>query len=107
MSEFSLADLENIVARRATAVPEESWTARLVAAGQGKAAQKLGEEAVEAAIAAVTNDKEGLTAEAADLLYHLLVVLNIAGISLSDVMAELQQRTAQSGLQEKASRVKS
>lgn len=107
MSEFSLADLEKIVARRAAAAPEESWTAKLVSAGQPKAAQKLGEEAVEAVIAAVTNDNESLTAEAADVLYHLLVVLNIADISLGDVMAELQRRTAQSGLQEKASRVKS
>lgn len=104
---FSLADLETIVAQRAAASPEDSWTAKLVAAGQSKAAKKLGEEAVEAAIAAVTNDNESLTAEAADLLYHLLVVLHIADISLGDVMAELQRRTAQSGLQEKAGRVES
>lgn len=107
MSEFSLTDLERIVARRAAAAPEESWTAKLVAAGQPKAAQKLGEEAVEAAIAAVTGDNESLTAEAADLFYHLLVVLKIAEIPLADVMAELQRRTAQSGLQEKAGRVTS
>ncbi len=104
MSEFSLADLEQIVARRAAAAPDESWTARLVAAGPKKAAQKLGEEAVEAAIAAVTDDRESLTAESADLLYHLLVVLNVTGVSLADVMAELQRRTARSGLQEKADR---
>jgi len=107
MSEFSLTDLERIVARRAAAAPEQSWTAKLVSAGQSKAAQKLGEEAVEAAIAAVTGDNESLTAEAADLLYHLLVVLKIAEIPLADVMAELQRRTAQSGLQEKAGRVTS
>jgi phosphoribosyl-ATP pyrophosphohydrolase len=107
MSDFSLADLEKIVERRATAAPESSWTARLVSAGQHKAAQKLGEEAVEATIAAVTNDNEGLTTESADLLYHLLVVLRIAGVSLADVMAELERRTAQSGLQEKAGRAKS
>ncbi|MCR9136954.1 MAG: phosphoribosyl-ATP diphosphatase [Alphaproteobacteria bacterium] len=107
MSEFSLADLENIVARRADAAPEDSWTAKLVSAGQPMAAQKLGEEAVEAAIAAVTGNDESLKAEAADLLYHLLVVLKIAEIPLEDVMAELQRRTAQSGLQEKAGRVTS
>ncbi|WP_136657959.1 phosphoribosyl-ATP diphosphatase [Nitratireductor sp. XY-223] len=104
MSAFTLADLETVIAARAGAPVDESWTARLVAKGQNKAAQKLGEEAVEAAIAAVTGDREGLTGEAADVLYHLLVVLNIAGISLDDVMAELESRTARSGLEEKASR---
>ncbi|MDF1776460.1 MAG: phosphoribosyl-ATP diphosphatase [Rhizobiaceae bacterium] len=107
MTQFALADLEKIVAQRAAASIEESWTARLVSKGQEKAAQKLGEEAVEAAIAAVTDNREGLTAESADLLYHLLVVLRIADIPLSDVMAELERRTAQSGLAEKAGRASS
>jgi phosphoribosyl-ATP pyrophosphohydrolase len=104
MTTFDLHALEEIVARRALAEPEESWTARLVAKGQEKAAQKLGEEAVEAVIAAVARDNEGLTGEAADLLYHLLVVLRIAGIPLSAVMAELESRTARSGIAEKAMR---
>jgi phosphoribosyl-ATP pyrophosphohydrolase len=104
MSEFSLSDLEDIVATRAQAAPEESWTAKLVAAGQTKAAKKLGEEAVETVIAAISEDRKDLVAESADLLYHLMVVLNIAGIPLKDVLDELQRRTAQSGLQEKASR---
>ncbi|MCF6369066.1 phosphoribosyl-ATP diphosphatase [Rhizobium halophilum] len=104
MSEFSLSDLEHIVATRAQAAPEESWTAKLVAAGQTKAAKKLGEEAVETVIAAIAEDRKDLVAESADLLYHLMVVLNIAGIPLKDVLDELQRRTAQSGLQEKASR---
>lgn len=104
MTAFSLADLEAIVARRAGASPEESWTAKLVARGQPKAAQKLGEEAVEAAIAAVTGDRDGLVGEAADLLYHLMVVLNIAGVPLDAVMAELERRTARSGIEEKAGR---
>ena len=104
MSAFTLADLETIIAARAGAPVEESWTAKLVARGQEKAAQKLGEEAVEAAIAAVTGNRAGLTAEAADVLYHLLVVLKIAGIPLDDVMAELESRTVRSGLEEKASR---
>lgn len=104
MTSFSLSDLERIVAERASASPEQSWTAKLVAAGQPRAAKKLGEEAVEAVIAAISNDRKNLTDEAADLLYHLLVVLKIADIPLSDVLAELERRTGQSGLQEKESR---
>lgn len=104
MTEFTLSDLEKIVATRAKASPEESWTAKLVAAGQGRAAKKLGEEAVETVIAAIEKDRNSLTSEAADLIYHLLIVLNIADIPLQDVINELQRRTAQSGLTEKASR---
>ncbi|MBX5040597.1 phosphoribosyl-ATP diphosphatase [Rhizobium lentis] len=104
MSGFSLSDLETIVEERSKASPEQSWTAKLVAAGQPKAAKKLGEEAIEAVMAAVTGDRDNLTYEAADVLYHLLVVLKIAEIPLENVMAELERRTAQSGLKEKASR---
>ncbi len=104
MSDFTLSDLEKIVAERASASPDESWTAKLVAKGQEKAAQKLGEEAVEAVIAAVTSNDAELVKESADLLYHLLVVLKIAGIPLDKVLEELQRRTRQSGLAEKASR---
>lgn len=104
MSGFSLADLERIVAARAAASPDESWTAKLFAAGQPRAAKKLGEEAVETVIAAISNDRTELTKESADLLYHLLVVLKIADIPLGEVMEELERRTAQTGLQEKASR---
>lgn len=104
MGSFTLADLEAIVAARAAANPEVSYTARLLADGPMKAAKKLGEEAVEAALAAVVHDRENLTAEAADVLYHLLVVLRGADIPVSAVMDELQRRTGQSGLQEKASR---
>ncbi|MGY5805011.1 phosphoribosyl-ATP diphosphatase [Rhizobium hainanense] len=104
MSGFTLSDLERIVEERSKASPDESWTAKLVVAGQPKAAKKLGEEAIEAVMAAVTNDRDNLTYEAADLLYHLMVVLKIAGIPLQNVMGELERRTAQSGLQEKASR---
>lgn len=106
MSSFSLSDLEKIVALRATASPDGSWTAKLFNAGQERAAKKLGEEAVETIIAAIANDRANLTAEAADLLYHLLVVLKIADIPLSEIYAELEQRTGQTGLQEKASRPK-
>ncbi|KQY25808.1 phosphoribosyl-ATP diphosphatase [Rhizobium sp. Root482] len=104
MTEFSLSTLEAIVATRAQASPDHSWTAKLVQHGQAKAAKKLGEEAVETVIAAISNDRENLVAESADLLYHLMVVLKIADIPLQDVMAELERRTSQSGLQEKASR---
>jgi phosphoribosyl-ATP pyrophosphohydrolase len=106
MSDFTLADLEAIVGARAQASPDESWTAKLYAAGQTKAAKKLGEEAVETVIAAIANDRKNLTDEAADLLYHLLVVLKIADIPLTDVMAVLEERTVQSGLSEKAGRAK-
>ena len=104
MSDFSLADLERIVDARAKADPSESWTAKLVAAGQQKAAKKLGEEAVETVIAAIEGEKAALTSETADLLYHLMVVLKIGGVALQDVMGELERRTSQSGLVEKASR---
>lgn len=104
MSTFTLADLFEIVDARAKADPSESWTAKLVAAGQQKAAKKLGEEAVETVIAAIEGDKAALTSETADLLYHLMVVLKIGGVALQDVMGELERRTSQSGLVEKASR---
>ena len=104
MTDFTLADLERIVEARAAADPSESWTAKLVAAGQPRAAKKLGEEAVETVITAIENDRAALTGEAADLLYHLMVVLKIGGIRLQDVLGELERRTGQSGIAEKASR---
>ncbi|TYC54054.1 phosphoribosyl-ATP diphosphatase [Rhodobacterales bacterium] len=104
MTKFTLDDLDTIIAQRATSEDESSYTRKLVSKGVAKCAQKLGEEAVEAAIAAVREDREELTAEAADLLYHLLVVLNVANVPLGDVMNELASRTGQTGLEEKASR---
>ena len=104
MTDFTLADLERIVATRAAASPEESWTAKLVAAGQAKAAKKLGEEAIETVIAAIEGEKAPLVSESADLLYHLMVVLKIGGVGLQEVMAELERRTGQSGIAEKSSR---
>jgi phosphoribosyl-ATP pyrophosphohydrolase len=101
---MTLEELEARIALRAAASPEESYTAKLIARGMNKAAQKLGEEANEAVIAAVTGDRVELIKESADLLYHLLVVLRAADVPLSDIMAELDARTAQSGLAEKASR---
>ena len=101
---MTLEDLEARIALRAAASPEESYTAKLIARGMEKCAQKLGEEATEAVIAAVTGNRPELIKESADVLYHLLVVLRAAGIPLDDVMAELDTRTAQSGLAEKAAR---
>jgi len=101
---FTLADLAAIVADRARAGDPGSYTARLLAGGPAKCAKKFGEEAVEAALAAVSEDDRALTAEAADVLYHLLVMLAARGVPLEAVMAELARRTAQGGLAEKASR---
>lgn len=104
MSGFSLSDLEAILAERAAAPASESYTASLIESGMPKAARKLGEEAVESIVAALQGDREELTKEAADVLYHLLVVLRIADIPLEQVLAELARRTGQSGLAEKAAR---
>lgn len=106
MTAFSLAELEDIVARRARSGDPDSWTARLFAGGQERAAKKLGEEAVETVIAAVSGDRQALVSESADLLYHWLVVMAVAGIPMSEVLAELQRRTARSGVAEKAARDK-
>ena len=104
---FSLQDLEKIVAERASVTDGTSWTAKLVGKGMPVAAKKLGEEAVETVIAAVSRDDQGLISESADLIYHWLVVLKIAGVPLSAVLEELAKRTSKSGLQEKASRPQS
>ncbi|MEO0635588.1 MAG: phosphoribosyl-ATP diphosphatase [Pseudomonadota bacterium] len=104
MSDFSLKDLDQIIAKRAAANVESSYTRSLLDKGVTKTAEKLGEEAVEAVIAAVAQDEAALCGEAADVLYHLLVLLRARGIALDDVMAELERRTGQSGHEEKASR---
>jgi phosphoribosyl-ATP pyrophosphohydrolase len=104
MTQFSLNDLEAIIARRATSGDPDSWTARLMNAGMERAARKLGEEAVETVIAAVSGKRDAVVSESADLLYHWLVVLAIAGVPLAEVMRELEKRKARSGLAEKRSR---
>ena len=104
MAGFTLSDLETRIAERAAASPEESWTAKLLAAGPERAAKKFGEEAVEAVIAAVKGDRAELIAESADVLYHLLVVLRARDGALQDVLSQLEARTARSGLAEKAAR---
>lgn len=101
---MTLEDLEAIVAARAKASPDESWTAKLLSKGPEKCAEKFGEEAVEAIIEAVKGDGDKLASEAADVLFHLLVMLHARGVSVAQVMAVLEARQTQSGLAEKAAR---
>ena len=101
---MTLDTLDARIATRAAASPDESYTAKLLAAGVPRCAKKLGEESAELLIAAVGGNRQETAAEAADLLYHFLVLLKATGVSLGDVMDELDKRTAQSGLEEKASR---
>ena len=101
---FTVHDLEKRVQERAQASADVSYTRRLIDRGVAHCAKKLGEEAVEVALAAVTEDRERLIAETADLFYHLFVVLEARGVKLAEVEAALAARTAQSGLDEKAAR---
>ena len=99
-----LDTLEATIRARMAADPQSSYVAKLAAQGRAKIAQKVGEEAVETVIAAIQGDKAALTAEAADLIFHLIVLLADAGVSLDDVRAELARREGVSGLDEKAAR---
>ena len=101
---MSLYDLDKTIQSRKGADPESSWTAKLFSKGPEKCAEKFGEEAVEAIIEAVKGDHEKLIGEAADSLYHLLVMCAARDVTLADIEAELDKRTAQSGIAEKASR---
>ena len=101
---MTLDQLEARIADRAASTDGSSWTAKLVAGGMERATKKLGEEAVETVIAALAQSESDTRDEAADLLYHLLVVLHLKGVSVADVMDELERRTARSGLDEKAAR---
>lgn len=109
MSRFSdvLDRLAATIEERKGASPDSSYTAKLLSEGIERSAKKLGEEAVETVIAAVARDKDGLAAESADLIYHFLVVLTAAGVSLDDVATWLESREGRSGLEEKAWRGKS
>lgn len=100
----TLDRLAATIANRKGADPESSWTAKLLAKGPEKCAEKFGEEAIEAIIEAVRGDRTKLTAEAADVLYHLLVMLTARDVTLADVLAELDRREGTSGLAEKAAR---
>lgn len=104
MSDFSIYDLERRIAERANASAEVSYTRKLLDRGVAQCAKKLGEEAVELALASVGEGRERLIDEAADLIYHLLVVLRARDVKLSEVEAVLGARTVQSGVSEKASR---
>ncbi len=107
MSKFTLADLERRVHERAKVSAVESYTRALIDKGVAHCAKKLGEEAIETGLAAVQEDKGQLIAETADLLYHLLVLLEARGVTLAEVEEVLEKRTAQTGHDEKASRPRS
>lgn len=100
----ALHDLAATIEARKNADPDSSWTAKLLAKGPEKCAEKFGEEAIEAIIEAVKNDKAKLTSEAADVLFHLLVMLAARDVTLNDVEAELARRAGTSGIAEKAAR---
>ena len=104
MSNDRLAELAAIIDARKTADPDSSWTAQLLSKGPEKCAEKFGEEAVEAIIEAVRGDRDALTREAADVLYHLLVMLAARDVPLGDVLDELERRQSRSGIAEKANR---
>ena len=101
---MTLDDLAQLIDARKSADPNSSWTAKLLAKGPEKCAEKFGEEAIEAIIKAVKGDKAALTSEAADVLYHLLVMLAASDVALNDVMAELARRQGTSGIAEKSAR---
>jgi phosphoribosyl-ATP pyrophosphohydrolase len=103
---FTLEDLARLIASRAISESDQSYTRSLLDSGTARIAKKFGEEAFEVVIAAAERDRNGLKTEAADVLYHLLVLLQDGGVPLQDVIDELSRRTQQSGHQEKASRAK-
>ena len=100
----ALTRLAATIAARKGADPDSSWTAKLLASGPEKCAEKFGEEAVEAIIEAVKGDRARLIAEAGDVVYHLLVMLAARDITLVDVIAELERREGVSGIVEKSNR---
>ena len=100
----ALHRLAATIAARKSADPESSWTAKLLAKGPEKCAEKFGEESIEAIIEAVKGDRAKLTAEAADVIYHLLVMLASRDVTLDDVLGELERREGTSGITEKAAR---
>ena len=104
MTQFTIYDLERRVHERAQASPDVSYTRKLLDRGVAQCAKKLGEEAIETALAAVGEERDRLIAEASDLIYHLLVLLKARGIALAEVDQALAARTVQTGLDEKAAR---
>lgn len=100
----TLIRLEQTIAQRSGAAPDSSYVASLFAKGRAKIAQKVGEEATETVIAALTGDAQDVTAEAADLIFHLLILLHDVGVPFDDILTELDRREGVSGLVEKAAR---
>lgn len=107
MANYTLEALAETIAARRNAASDASYTRKLLDGGPTKCARKFGEEAVEAMIAAIGEDRKAMTAEAADVLYHLLVLLEARDIPFADVLDVLEARTSQSGLEEKTSRTRS
>ncbi len=107
MSDQIMADLASTIRSRRAAMSDESYTRKLLDGGPEYCARKLGEEAVETVIAGISGSQDELKAEAADVLYHLLVLLEVRDVSLDEVLAVLDKRTGQSGLEEKAARPQS
>lgn len=106
MSDDVLTDLAATIRKRRTASAEQSYTKSLLEAGPARCARKFGEEAMETVVAALTEDPDALRSEAADVIYHLLVLLEVRGVTIEDVLATLRARQATSGHAEKASRAK-
>ncbi len=104
MSDDVLARLAETIRQRRSETADRSYTRQLLESGAERCARKLGEEAIETVIAGVSQNEAALTAEAADLIYHLMVLLEVRGVAWTDVTAELNRRTGLSGLAEKASR---
>jgi|TARA_B110000967_G_C18488942_1_gene365839 phosphoribosyl-ATP pyrophosphohydrolase len=101
---MTLQTLEQTIIARKSADPSSSWTAKLLAKGPEKCAEKFGEEAIEAIIEAVKGDRQALTSEAADVIYHLMVMLASRNIAFNDVIDELSRRSSMSGIDEKSQR---
>lgn len=104
MGQFTIHQLAQTIADRMQSSAEDSYSAKLAAGGVELCARKFGEESIELVIAALNGDHRAMTAEAADLMYHFLALLEVGGVSLDEVLAELERRTGQSGLAEKAAR---
>ena len=106
MSDDVLVQLAATISARRAAAPDSSYTRQLLDSGPARCAKKLGEEAIETVIAGASEGDEQLKAEAADLIYHLLVLLESRGVAITDVLAVLDKRQGVSGLKEKAERSK-
>ena len=104
MGEFTLQELSEIISKRARSGDKKSYTRKLMEKGVERCAKKFGEEAVELALAAVLEDRQAVRAEAADVIYHFLVLLEASGVTLSEVVDELAGRRGKTGLEEKAAR---